>query len=127
MAKTLFYRCAGCGNFVMMIGEKTACTPKCCGETMEYLEPGKTDGAREKHIPDVKIEGDKVFVQVGSVAHPMLDAHYIQFICLETENGVQIRYLKPGQEPKAEFSLNGEKPVAVYEYCNLHGLWVTEL
>ena len=55
MAKTLFYRCAGCGNFVMMIGEKTACTPKCCGETMEYLEPGKTDGAREKHIPDVKI------------------------------------------------------------------------
>ena len=73
MAKTLFYRCAGCGNFVMMIGEKTACTPKCCGETMEYLEPGKTDGAREKHIPDVKIEGDKVFVQVGSVAHPMLD------------------------------------------------------
>ena len=71
---------------------------------------------REKHIPDVKIEGDKVFVQVGSVAHPMLDAHYIQFICLETENGVQIKYLKPGQEPKAEFILNGEKPVAVYEY-----------
>ena len=57
----------------------------------------------------------------------MLDAHYIQFICLETENGVQIRYLKPGQEPKAEFALNGEKPVAVYEYCNLHGLWVNEL
>ena len=57
----------------------------------------------------------------------MLDAHYIQFICLETENGVQIKYLKPGQEPKAEFSLNGEKPVAVYEYCNLHGLWVNEL
>ena len=121
-----FYKCEGCGKIAVLFRE-SACPTKCCGEPMVEVVPGTVDAAREKHIPDVKIEGDKVFVQVGSVAHPMLDAHYIQFICLETENGVQIKYLKPGQEPKAEFSLNGEKPVAVYEYCNLHGLWVNEL
>ncbi len=127
MAKTKFYRCNGCGNFIMIIGEKTACTPKCCGETMTELIPGSVDAAAEKHVPDVAIDGDKVTVKVGSVEHPMLDAHYITFIYLETEKGGQIKYLKPGEEPKAEFLLNGEKPVAAFEFCNLHGLWVKEL
>ncbi len=85
------------------------------------------DAAAEKHVPDVAIDGDKVTVKVGSVEHPMLDAHYITFIYLETEKGGQIKYLKPGEEPKAEFLLNGEKPVAAFEFCNLHGLWVKEL
>ncbi|MCR4891436.1 MAG: desulfoferrodoxin Dfx [Lachnospiraceae bacterium] len=127
MAKTKFYRCEKCGNFVMIIGEKTACTPKCCGEEMTELVAGSTDAAVEKHVPAVTVDGDKVMVEVGSVAHPMVDAHYITFVYLETENGGQMRYLKPGDEPKAEFALNGEKPVAVFEYCNLHGLWVKEL
>ncbi len=127
MGKTRFFRCEGCGNFVMLIGEKTACTPKCCGETMKELVPNTTEAAFEKHIPDVTVDGNRVCVQVGSTAHPMLDAHYIEFICLEKENGSEIRYLKPGDEPKAVFETAGEKVTAVYEYCNLHGLWVKEL
>ncbi|MBO6148092.1 MAG: desulfoferrodoxin Dfx [Lachnospiraceae bacterium] len=127
MAKTRFFRCKKCGNFITFIGEKTACTPKCCGEEMAELTANTTDAAKEKHVPDVTIDGDKVTVQVGSTAHPMQEEHHIQFICLETERGVSFRYLKPGEEPKAEFLLNGEKAVAVYEYCNLHGLWVKEI
>ncbi len=127
MGKTRFFRCGGCGNFVMLIGEKTACTPKCCGETMTELEPNHTEAAFEKHIPEVRVEGDTVTAQVGSVIHPMLDAHYIQFLCLETENGVQMRYFRPGDEPKATFRTAGEKPSAVYEYCNLHGLWAKNI
>ncbi|SFL10321.1 superoxide reductase [Lachnospiraceae bacterium KH1T2] len=125
MAK--FYRCKGCGNFISIIGEKSACTPKCCGEEMTELKANTTDGAAEKHVPDVTIDGDKVCVQVGSVAHPMLEEHHIAFIYLETEDSGQIQYLKPGEEPKAEFLLNGKKAIRVYEYCNLHGLWVKEL
>ncbi len=112
---------------IMIVGEQTACTPKCCGETMKELVAGATDGAHEKHVPVVSVDGDKITVEVGAVAHPMMEAHYIQWIYLETENGGQIRYLKPEQEPKAVFDACGEKPVAVYEYCNLHGLWKTEL
>ena len=128
MNKTRFFRCGGCGNFVLFVDEKTACTPKCCGEPMEELTANTTDAAVEKHVPDVTVDGSAVCVQVGSVAHPMMDAHYIQFVCLETTNGVQMRYLKPGDEPKACFCLaEGESAVAVYEYCNLHGLWKKEL
>lgn len=127
MGKMIFCRCQKCGNFVTFIGDKTACTPKCCGEEMKILKANSTDGANEKHVPDVKIDGDKVCVQVGSVMHPALAEHHIVFICLETENGCQMHYITPGDEPKADFLLNGEKAVAVYEYCNLHGLWVKEL
>lgn len=128
MGKTLFYRCMGCGNFVMFVDEKTMCTPKCCGEPMTLLEPNTTDAATEKHVPVVTIEGNKVSVQVGSVIHPMGEKHYIQFIYLETEKGGHIRYLTPEDEPKAEFlAAEGDKPVSVYEYCNLHGLWEKSL
>ncbi len=123
-----FFRCAGCGNFVMFVDEKTACTPKCCGETMAELEPNTTDAAQEKHVPDVKVDGQVVTVQVGSTAHPMLEEHHIQFVYLETQKGGQIRYLKAGDEPKAVFvCAEGDAPVAVYEYCNLHGLWKKSL
>lgn len=125
---TLFYRCKGCGNFVMFVDEKTRCTPKCCGEPMEELVANTVDAAVEKHVPQVAVDGNIVKVQVGSTIHPMLEAHYIQFICLETDKGVQIKYLEPGEEPKAEFALaGGEKAIAVYEFCNLHGLWKKEL
>ncbi len=124
----LFYRCKGCGNFVTFLTEKTACTPKCCGETMEELVPNTTDGAAEKHVPVVTVDGAKVTVEVGSAAHPMMDAHYIQFIVLETSQGYQKKDLKPGEEPKAVFALaEGETAVAAYEYCNLHGLWKAEI
>ncbi len=124
----LFYRCNGCGNFVTFLGEKTACTPKCCGEPMTELVPNTTDAAQEKHVPVVQVEGNTVTVCVGSAAHPMLEEHFIQFVVLETSNGFQKRELAPGQEPKAVFALaEGEKAIAAYEYCNLHGLWKTEI
>lgn len=119
-----FYKCLKCGNFVVFLTPKTACTPRCCGDEMSEVVPNTVDAAREKHVPAVTLEGNKVSVQVGSTAHPMLPEHYIQFVILETNKGFQKKDLVPGEEPKAEFLLTeGEKPVAVYENCNLHGLW----
>lgn len=124
----LFYKCKGCGNFVTFLTEKTACTPKCCGEPMTELKANSTDAAQEKHVPVVTVDGNKVSVVVGSVAHPMTEEHYIQFIVLETADGFQKKDLKPGSAPRAEFALTeGEKPVTVYAYCNLHGLWKADL
>jgi len=74
-----------------------------------------------------ELSGSCLTVTVGAVEHPMADVHYIQWIFVETENGGQIRYLNPGQAPNAVFELGSEKPVAVYAYCNLHGLWMTKL
>ena len=95
----------------------------CCGQKMTELVAGTTDAAQEKHVPVVEKDGSKVKVKVGSVEHPMMDEHYIQWVCLETENGSQIKYLKPGTKPEAEFTLDNDQLKAVYEYCNLHGLW----
>lgn len=123
-----FYRCMKCGNFVTFLTEKTACTPKCCGDPMTELIPNTTDAAAEKHVPVVTVEGKTVKVRIGSVDHPMLAEHYIQFIVLEMKTGFQKKDLKPGDAPAAEFALaDGEEPVAVYEYCNLHGLWKAAL
>ncbi|WP_031549033.1 desulfoferrodoxin family protein [Oribacterium sp. FC2011] len=88
----------------------------------EELVTNTTDAAQEKHVPVVKVDGDTVSVCVGSVEHPMLEAHFIGWILLETEAGFQIHYLKPGMKPEAKFKVT-EKVVAAYEYCNLHGLW----
>ena len=86
------------------------------------------DAAREKHVPVISISGDSVHVAVGSVEHPSLDAHYIEFIVLETSAGIHTRWLKPGMKPEASFRLaEGEKTIAAYEYCNLHGLWKAEV
>ena len=124
----LFYRCNACGNFVTFLGEKTACTPKCCGMDMEEMVANTTDAAREKHVPVVTIDGNAVDVRVGSVDHPMTEAHLIQWIILETSEGYHKKDLKAGQSPSADFRLTeGEKALAVYAYCNLHGLWKTEL
>lgn len=120
----LFYKCNLCGNFISFMTDKTAATPVCCGETMTEVVANTTDAAQEKHVPVVSSEGNTVTVKVGSVAHPMLDKHYIQFIILETTKGYQKKDLKPGEAPCAAFALtDDEKPVAAYEYCNLHGLW----
>jgi superoxide reductase len=101
--------------------------PVCCGEKMKELIPGTADAAKEKHIPSVQMKGQQIEAIIGEVIHPMTEVHYIQWIALETAKGVQFHYLKPNQEPKAEFTLNDEKPIAVYEYCNLHGLWKKDL
>ena len=122
-----FYRCERCGNIITKLND-SGVPVVCCGEPMKELVPGATDGAFEKHVPAVTVEGSTVKVQIGEVEHPMVEAHYIQFIALETKNGCQVKYLKPEEKPVAEFVLaEGDSAVAVYEYCNLHGLWVKEV
>ena len=91
----------------------------------EELLPNTTDGAYEKHVPVIEQHGDHVTVRVGSAEHPMLDAHYIVWIILETAAGFQRIDLKPGQKPEADFAVT-EPVIAAYEYCNLHGLWKAE-
>lgn len=121
------YRCPKCGNMAAMI-EKHPCTPHCCSEEMKELVANTEDAAREKHVPFVTVEENKVKVRVGEVDHPMLEAHYITWIALESKQGWQLKYLQPGEEPKRCFTLcPNDEPIAVYEYCNLHGLWKKEL
>lgn len=126
MKNVKFYICPTCGNVIEMIND-SGVKPVCCGKPMNALLPNTVEASGEKHIPAVRIEGENVIVNVGSVNHPMQDAHYIEWVQLVTENGSQRRMLKPGQEPNVVFHLAGEKPLAVYAYCNLHGLWKTEL
>ncbi len=122
-----FYKCETCGNIIVKLNDSSV-PVVCCGKPMTELVPGATDGALEKHVPSVKVEGNKVSVQVGEVEHPMVEEHFIQWIILETEKGYQTKNLKPEEKPVAEFVVaDGDKAVAVYEYCNLHGLWVKEI
>lgn len=116
-------KCALCGQMAFVVKE-SKCPLVCCGQPMEVLEPGTTDGAREKHIPVWEVKDGVVTVTVGSVEHPMLPAHYIEWIALETKKGVQLVKLEPETAPKAQFALTeGDEVVAAYEYCNLHGYW----
>lgn len=121
-----FYVCETCGNLVEMIKE-TAVPVMCCGQKMKELIPGTSDGAAEKHVPVYTVSGNTVSVSVGSVEHPMVDAHYIEWIAVETAKGAQRKVLNPGDKPYAEFVLTEDDAVvAVYAYCNLHGLWKAE-
>ena len=116
-------KCAICGNIITHV-KKSGVPVMCCGRKMEELIPGTSDGAAEKHVPVIKQDGNKVVVDIGSVEHPMVEAHYIEWIVLETEKGTQSKKLNPGEAPKAEFVLaDDDKVVAAYEYCNLHGFW----
>ena len=96
-------------------------------EKMEELIPNTVDASGEKHVPVVTVEDGVVKVAVGSVAHPMVPEHFIQWIYVETEKGGQFKKLNPEEAPEASFTLVDDKVVAVYEYCNLHGLWKTEV
>ena len=119
-----FYRCEKCGKILEMIQASKCEMVKCCGESMTILQPNTTDAAGEKHVPVIAQNGNTVVVSVGSVEHPMIDEHYIQWIVLETESGCQRKDLKPGMKPVATFAVvDGEKVLGAYAYCNLHGLW----
>ena len=120
-----FYKCSHCGNIIAHIQDSgVRCV--CCGEEMKPLIPNTSDGAGEKHVPVLSIDGQTVTVTVGSVEHPMLEAHHIAWIMLETRQGRQRKTLSPGDRPMAKFLLTeGDEAVAAYEYCNLHGLWST--
>ena len=126
MKKAKFYICRTCGNLVGVI-HASGVPMMCCGKPMEALEPNTVEASGEKHLPVVAVEDGAVNVMIGSVAHPMEDVHYIEWVYLQTENGGQRIALKPGQEPKVKFLIGDDKPVAVYAYCNLHGLWMTEI
>lgn len=122
-----FYKCDRCGSIVAKLND-VGCAPSCCGEEMKEMRIGTTDGAKEKHVPVVKEEGNQVYVQVGEVLHPMEEDHYIEWIYLLTDKGFQIKYLHPGQEPRAVFSITDKEVVlAVMEYCNKHGLFKADI
>jgi superoxide reductase len=121
-----FYICEICGNLIGMI-HNAGVPMVCCGEEMTELVANTTDAGPEKHVPVVEVSGDRVEVTVGSVLHPMVEKHYIQWIYLLTEKGGQRKALNPGEEPKATFSLVDDKPISAFEYCNLHGLWKTDV
>ena len=124
--KEKFLLCKHCGNLVGKIVD-SGVREVCCGDPMAELVPNTVDASQEKHLPVAEVDGDKVKVQVGSAPHPMLPEHYITWIYLQTANGGQRKALKPGDQPEASFMLVEDKPVAVYAYCNLHGLWKTVL
>lgn len=118
-----FYRCPVCGNIIAKVND-SGVPVVCCGKPMQELIPNTGDGAGEKHVPVYSREGNVLTVRVGSVDHPMLDNHYIQWVMIETKAGNQRVTLKPGEAPVAKFLVaEDDEVLAVYEYCNLHGLY----
>ena len=123
MKKLVFYKCNHCGNIAIKLVDKRV-PMMCCGEIMQELIPNTTDAAVEKHVPVVSIDGGVVSVTVGSVVHPMTEEHLIERIVVETTLGYYVRNLEHTDTPTATYTLNeNEELLAVYEYCNLHGLW----
>ncbi len=122
MKKTIFYKCEHCGNLFLTINNGQV-NPVCCGEKMKKLIAGTIDASVEKHVPMVKITDNLVMVDVGSIPHPMIEEHRIEWIYVETIKGGLLKRLDIGAEPKEIFSIVDDEVIAVYEYCNLHGLW----
>ena len=121
-----FYICKHCGNIIAYV-RSSGVPVVCCGEPMQEIIPGTTDGALEKHVPVIEVEGNKVTVRVGAVEHPMLPEHYIEWISIHTKAGNQRKELAPGQKPAACFALcDDDEVLSVYAYCNLHGLWQSD-
>ena len=121
-----FYVCEICGNFVGKIHDAA---PKmvCCGQEMKEIVPNTVEASVEKHLPVVTKKDGVIEVKVGSVEHPMEEKHYIDFIYLETKQGAQRKVLKPGDKPEVKFAVVDDEALNVYAYCNLHGLWKTEI
>ena len=126
MDENRFYICEHCGNLIGMI-HNSGVPVMCCGQKMTKLIPGTVDASREKHLPVVAVDGNAVTVTVGSEAHPMVSEHSILWVYLQTDKGGHRMKLSPGGEPVAKFTLCGEKPIAAYAFCNLHGLWKTDI
>ncbi len=118
-----FYRCKHCGQIIAIV-KGTGVTPMCCGDDMVEIKAGSVDASQEKHVPVYEVNGNKVHVKVGSVDHPMAPEHYIEWVAIQTKLGNQRKALHPGDKPEVCFSLcDNDEVVAVYAYCNLHGLW----
>jgi superoxide reductase len=122
-----FYKCNICGNIYEVV-EDSGCQVTCCGIPMEEIIPGAVDASEEKHVPSVTQNGNEVRVIVGDTLHPMLSDHYIEWISIDTREGIQRKELLPESAPEASFLLtDDDELLSVYAYCNLHGLWKTEL
>ena len=126
MKENKFFICEHCGNIIGMI-HNAGVPVVCCGQKMTQLIPGTVDASKEKHIPVATVEGNVVKVEIGSVAHPMTEEHHIAWVYLQTDKGGQRKNLDVAGQPEVTFALNEEKAVAVYAYCNLHGLWKADL
>ncbi len=126
MQQVKFLKCDHCGKIVSVV--KDSKVPLiCCGESMKELVANTQDAAIEKHVPVIEVDGQTVNVTIGEVEHPMLEEHYIEWIYIHTEQGIQCKPLSPGDSPTATFALTEtDKLIAAYEYCNLHGLWMAE-
>jgi len=119
--RTQIYKCEICGNIVEVLHEGAG-ELVCCGKPMKLIVENTTDAAREKHVPVIEKTADGYKVSVGSVLHPMIDVHYIEWIELDADGQVFRKYLKPGDTPMAIFNVSAEN-VTAREYCNIHGLW----
>lgn len=119
--RTEVYKCEACGNIVEVLhggdGELV-----CCGEPMKLMVENKVDAAKEKHVPVIEKISGGVKVKVGSVAHPMEDKHYIEWIEIIADGKAYRQFLKSGEKPEASFQVTADK-IQAREYCNLHGLW----
>ena len=122
-----FYKCKHCGNIIAYT-HNSGVLVECCGEKMDKLTENTVDASTEKHVPVITREGTKVHVAVGSIAHPMEEAHHISWIALETDNGNQRKILHPGDAAVADFYVAEDThKLKAYAYCNLHGLWSAEI
>ena len=122
-----FYVCEHCGN-IITYAKNSGVPVMCCGKPMDELKANTTDGALEKHVPVAEIADGNLHVKVGSMEHPMLAEHYITMILVEAGDNIMRKNLKPGEKPEGVFPLGDYKgKVHVYEYCNLHGLWKTDI
>jgi superoxide reductase len=126
MKKQTFCLCRTCGKLVGVLVDASH-DITCCGKPMEVLVPNTTDAAQEKHVPVVTVNGAQVEVKLGSAPHPMTEEHLITWVYLQTERGGQRKCLAAGEPPQAVFTLVEDKPLAAFAYCNLHGLWSTDI
>jgi len=115
------YKCEVCGNIVTVLHEGVG-ELVCCGQPMKLMEENTVDATREKHVPVVEKIANGFKVKVGEVAHPMEASHYIEWIEIIADGKSFRKFLKPGDEPEAEFMIKADNVIA-REYCNLHGLW----
>lgn len=117
------YKCLNCGNIIDVIKSKDEII-MCCGNKMQKIISNTVDASKEKHLPIYTKEENLINVIVGSEKHPMNENHYIEWVQLETTQGIQRKFLKPNTDPKVVFSiLDNEQIISIYAYCNLHGLW----
>ena len=122
MENLKFFVCEHCGNIITFVKDQGV-PVMCCGQEMTEITANTTDAAQDKHVPLVSAEGNEIRVSVGSVEHPMTAEHSIEWICIRTKDGFQIKYLDPDKKPEAVFHAAEDEVEAVLAYCNLHGLW----